>query len=104
MTFNAAATYLEPSEENRRLISVLLAGTVNDDERLREGMVVVHYRARPRVDPGYLIARSYVGLALFSVDFELIYRFPEPVVSPGIEPTDVDYLGVEDPRVTRSWR
>ena len=79
----------------------MLAGTVNDDDRLREGMVVVHYRARPRSDPGYLIARSYVGLALFSVDFELIYRFPEPVVSPGIEPADVDFLGVEDPRVTR---
>jgi predicted GH43/DUF377 family glycosyl hydrolase len=101
VTFNAAATYLPPSEANRRLTSVLLAGTVSDDDRLRDGMVVVHYRARPRVDPGYLIARSYVGLALFSTDFELIYRFPEPVLSPGNQPTDVDYLGIEDPRVTR---
>jgi predicted GH43/DUF377 family glycosyl hydrolase len=34
------------------------------------------------------------------VDLELIYRFPEPVVQPGTNKTDPDYLGVEDPRVT----
>src|SRR5437762_13808865 len=63
VTFNAAATYLEPSKSNRRLTELLLAGTVRGDPRLDDGMVAVHYRARPRSDPGYLITRSYVGLA-----------------------------------------
>jgi len=102
VTFNAAATYLKPSAENQRVISLLLAGTVGEnDTRVHEGMIVVHYRARPRSDPGYLISRSYVGLALFNIDFELIYRFPEPVVFPGVQQIDADYLGVEDPRVTK---
>ena len=42
-----------------------------------------------------------MGLALFNIDFELIYRFPEPVVSPGVQQIAPDYLGVEDPRVTK---
>ena len=43
VTFNAAATYLPPSEANQRLTSVLLAGTVNEDDRLRDGMVVTQW-------------------------------------------------------------
>ena len=101
MTLNAAVTYLEPSDSNRRLMSVLAAGTVEMDDRLRDGLVVVHYRARPKTNPLYAITKSYVGLALFNADMELVYRFPEPVVSPGTDPADVDFLGAEDPRVTR---
>lgn len=101
VTFNAAATYIPHTEQNRQLIARLLAGTVYHHDRSRDGLVAVHYRARPKSDPGYLITRSYVGLALFTPDLELIYRYPEPVVSPGEQKTDPDYLGVEDPRVTR---
>ena len=39
VTFNAAVTYLEPSETNRRLTSLLLAGTVDDHATLRDGLV-----------------------------------------------------------------
>jgi beta-1,2-mannobiose phosphorylase / 1,2-beta-oligomannan phosphorylase len=100
VTFNAAVTYLANSDANHALLTRLLAGTVYHHPRSADGLVVVHYRARPKTDPDYLITRSYVGLALFSVDLELIYRFPEPVVQPGTSKTDPDYLGVEDPRVT----
>src|SRR5207253_431171 len=67
----------------------------------RDGLIAVHYRARPKSDPGYLITRSYVGLALFTPQLELLYRYPEPVISPDGKKDSPDYLGVEDPRVTR---
>lgn len=102
VTFNAAVTYLAPIEANRQLIANLMASTVSHSGRARDGLVAVHYRARPSADPGYLITRSYVGLALFTPDLELLYRLPEPVVAPGESKADPDYLGVEDPRITRA--
>lgn len=100
VTFNAAVTYLPQTLENQPLLVRLLSGTVYHDKGARDGLIAVHYRARPRSDPGYLITRSSVGLALFTPDMELIYRFPEPVLKPGSAISALDYLGVEDPRVT----
>ena len=34
-------------------------------------------------------------------DLQLIYRHPEPVLSPSDDMADPDYLGVEDPRITQ---
>src|SRR5438046_8303813 len=101
VTFNAAVTYLPATEANRALLTRLLVGTVYYGDKSRDGLVAVHYRARPKSDPGFLITRSYVGLALFTPQLELLYRYPEPVVSPDGNKNDPDYLGVEDPRVTR---
>ena len=39
-----------------------------------------------------------IGLALFTPRLELLYRYPEPVVSPDESKDSPDYLGVEDPR------
>lgn len=100
VTFNAAVTFIPQTAENRDLITQLLASTVYHHRNARDGLVAVHYRARPKSDPGYLITRSYVGLAIFTPDLELIYRFPEPIVKPETGKLDFDYLGVEDPRVT----
>jgi len=102
VTFNAAVTYLAPIDANQELIAKLVASTVSHSAKARDGLVVVHYRARPSADPGYLITRSYVGLALFTPDLELIYRLPEPVVAPDENKEGADYLGVEDPRITRA--
>ena len=33
------------------------------------GVVAIHYRARPETDPGVPFVRSFIGLALFTPDF-----------------------------------
>jgi len=101
VTLNPAVTYLPQVESNRALIRQLLAGTVYYNAAACEGLVAVHYRARPKSDPDVPLTRSYVGLALFTPQLDLIYRFPEPVLSPDENETGADYLGVEDPRITR---
>ena len=101
VTFNSAAVYLDPTEQNRPLIDGLLRVTTADDARLADGMVALHYRARPRQNTKWRITRSYVGLALCTPAMELLERYDEPVVCPGENRDDVDYLGIEDPRITR---
>jgi predicted GH43/DUF377 family glycosyl hydrolase len=67
----------------------------------RRELVAVSYRGRPRLDPGYLMARSHIGLALFDAALQLLHRFPDPLLSPDAHASAPDYLGVEDPRITR---
>lgn len=101
VTFNAAVTFVQPTPANQTLLTRLFAGTARHNSESRDGVIAVHYRSRPKSDPGYLITRSYVGLALFTPSLELIHRFPEPLVLPDDDKAGPDYLGVEDPRVTR---
>jgi predicted GH43/DUF377 family glycosyl hydrolase len=101
VTFNAAALYLERSAANDRIIRTLLPGRRLEEPALAGGVVAIHYRARPETDTGSPFVRSYVGLAVFTPEFELLKRFPEPVISPEISPEGFDSLGVEDPRITR---
>lgn len=101
VTFNAAALYLERSAENDPITGALLPRLSPSDPVLAEGVVAIHYRARPEREPGYPFPRSYIGLAVFTPDFRLLYRSPEPVVTPPAAPDAFDYLGVEDPRITR---
>ncbi len=75
-----------------------------DDPHLAEGVVALHYRARPRKDPGYKWNRSFVGLALFTPELTPLKRYSEPVILPGERPEDPDFLGAEDPRITRFGR
>lgn len=98
VTFNAAALYVEP--ENTPVIRALLPEGAPAD-LLTEGVVAIHYRARPEVDPGSAFVRSFIGLAVFTPDLRPIYRWPEPVVLPDPDPNGFDTLGVEDPRITR---
>lgn len=101
VTSNAAVTYLPQTDSNHALIAQLLAGTVYYSAASEEGLIAVHYRARPRSDPGSSMTRSYIGMALFTPQLDLLYRYPEPVVFPDSCRTGPDYLGVEDPRITQ---
>jgi len=99
-TFNPAALYLERSSFNDPIIKKLLPGRSLDEPKLRSGVVAVFYRAQPREDPGFPFPRSFMGLALFTPELELLERYPEPVIKPE-EPPGYDYVGVEDARITR---
>jgi len=101
VTFNAAAFYLERSPENDPVIRALLPMRALEDPELAEGVVAIHYRARPETDPGSSFVRSFIGLALFTPDLKPLYRFQEPVLYPSPLPDGYDHYGVEDPRITR---
>ncbi len=101
VTFNTAAFYLERSAANDPIITQLLGEKNPEAPELRDGVVALHYRARPKTDPGFRWNRSFVGLALFTPTLQLLKRYAEPVITPGNQPDEPDYLGVEDPRITR---
>src|SRR5688572_14585985 len=92
VTFNAAVTFVQQTPANQALLTRLLAGTGHHNADSLDGLIAVHYRSRPKSDPGYLITRSYVGLALFTPSLELIHRFPEPLVLPDDDKAGPDYL------------
>ncbi|RYG22479.1 hypothetical protein EON82_16960, partial [bacterium] len=94
VTFNSAAVLLEPTPENLPAIRALLP----EGEEPRE-VVALHYRARPKLDPGFRHTRSYVGLSVHEPDLTPIRRFEQPVLGPG-GTGEPDVLGAEDPRVT----
>jgi predicted GH43/DUF377 family glycosyl hydrolase len=98
VTFNAAATLVPADKET--VIRALLPMYVPDDPRLTNGVVAVHYRARPEVDPGSGFTRSFIGLAVFTPDLQALYRYQEPVLCPSADPQGYDALGVEDPRIS----
>lgn len=100
VTFNAAAVYVEPTPENAPVIRALLPEGA-PGELLTEGVVAIHYRARPEVDPGSAFVRSFIGLAVFTHDLRPLYRWAEPVMLPDADPNGFDTLGVEDPRITK---
>jgi beta-1,2-mannobiose phosphorylase / 1,2-beta-oligomannan phosphorylase len=101
VTFNAAAVYLERSAANDAIIRAMLPHRNLSDPDLAHGVVAIHYRARPETDPGYPFVRSFIGLAVFTPEYTLLDRYQEPVVSPEASSEAFDYLGVEDPRITR---
>ncbi len=94
-TFNSAAVLLTAIPENLSAFHALMG--VDQEQR---DIVALHYRARPKSDPNYPWPRSFIGLSVHEPDLTLIRRFSDPVLSPGELSTDVDYLGVEDPRIT----
>lgn len=91
--FNTAAVYLPAKPGNVPAIQALLG----EEASLRD-IVVLHYRARPKVDKGFRHTRSYVGVSVHKPDLTPIRRFAAPVLAPG---ATYDALGVEDPRVAR---
>lgn len=101
VTFNPAAVYLARTPENEAVIRALLPMRRPDDPDLAEGVVAIHYRARPEHDPGADAERSFIGLALFTPELKPLYRYYEPVLVPSLEPDAYDALGVEDPRISR---
>jgi predicted GH43/DUF377 family glycosyl hydrolase len=100
VTFNAAVVRLTQGDAGRGTIRRLLRAAGRAGATPRE-LVAVLYRGRPRTDPGYLLSRSYIGVALFNSELEPIHRFDEPVLAPDPSEGAPDHLGVEDPRITR---
>ena len=100
VTFNAAVVLLGQSPTDRDLSRRLLRAARAEGSD-QQDLVAVLYRARPRSDPGYLLNRSRAGLALFDSEMKLVHRFPKPVLEPDSQTEADDYLGVEDPRITR---
>ena len=99
---NAAAFYLERSGINDPIIKKLISPELRlDDPKLENGIVAVHYRGISKKVSGEQPSRSYLGLALFTPEVELLKRYPEPVILPSENPQGYDYLGVEDVRITR---
>lgn len=96
VTFNTAAVFVENVPANAKVLNALLG---DDAVNHPDGVAVLHYRARPKEDPGFPWTRSYVGLSVHAPDMTPIKRWDDPVVSPGGEGS-IDELGVEDPRVT----
>jgi len=96
VTFNSAAVLLAGPERARPGPALLGGEDIGTDP-----LVVVHYRARPMRDEGRALNRSYVGLAVFTSEFDLLRRLDVPVVSPDADASGFDALGVEDPRITR---
>ena len=101
VTFNSGAYYLERTDQNDQILNNLLPSHDLTDPLLANGVVALFYRARPAEDPGYKWSRSFTGLALFTPELKLLERFADPIMVPGIKPINSDYLGIEDPRITR---
>jgi len=99
VTFNAAATFLAPTPENHAAFTALLGHGA--EELHPNGIVALHYRARPKLDPGHPWTRSSVGLSVHEPDLTLIRRFETPVLVPSDDGRFADSQGAEDPRVTR---
>jgi predicted GH43/DUF377 family glycosyl hydrolase len=103
VTFNAAVVSLDNDRDNGdpwQIAAGLLRRAGLPAAPSRE-LVATFYRGRPRSDPGYAMNRSHVGLALFDAELAQVHRFAEPLLSPHADPASPDYLGVEDPRITR---
>jgi len=100
-TLNPTAIHLERSPHNDDIIRGLLGLWSLDDPKFRNGVIAVFYRGIPERKPGLPALRSSVGLAVFTVEMELLKRFTHPVLIPTDDPMGYDYNGVEDQRVTR---
>jgi len=101
VSFNPAAVFLERSMANDKIISGMLGNEALNDPRLSDGVVVIHDQTRPDKSEGFDWPRCYIGLAVFTPDFELLKRYDQPVMMPSEDKHNVDHCGVQDPRITR---
>lgn len=98
VTFNTAAVHLPFKIENLPSIRALLGP--HAEEEFPDGIVALHYRARPKTDPGFPWTRSYVGISVHKPDLTPIRRLEVPVLEPGAHEWEADFQGAEDPRIT----
>ena len=101
VTFNPAVLFLARTPKNDPIIKKLLDTNSMDDSRIKDGVVVVYYRARPskETDIKRLFSRSFPGVAVFTPEMQLIHRHKEPVILPEKNENHYDYVGVEDGRL-----
>jgi beta-1,2-mannobiose phosphorylase / 1,2-beta-oligomannan phosphorylase len=101
VTFNPAALFLERSPQNDPVIRKLLNGYGLENPLIRNGIVVVHYRARPLKESNTKrpFNRSFSGLAIYTPELKLIHRHKTPIIIPDDDKNHYDYVGVEDGRL-----
>lgn len=101
VTFNPAVMFLERSPRNDPVIRKLLNTGCLEDSRIQDGIVIVHYRARPlkESDTKRPFSRSFTGLALYTPELKLIRRHETPVIIPDDDENHYDFVGVEDGRL-----
>jgi predicted GH43/DUF377 family glycosyl hydrolase len=98
VTFNPAVFFLKPTSAD--VYEQLLGSKGPNDSVTKDGVVAVHYRARPLRDAkNRIINPSYSGLAVFTPEMKLIHRHNDPVIIPDDDEDHYDHLGVEDGRL-----
>lgn len=99
VVFNPACVLLEEKSAIEGLVQALsLAPTLENRIKNYGGVCVLIYRAQGTATKTEDYRRSRLGIALLTPTLELIYRHPQPVLTPEEEYED---LGVEDPRITK---
>jgi len=101
VTFNPGVLFLERSTQNDPIIRKLLNSHGLEDSRIRNGIVVVHYRARPLMENNTKrpFSRSFSGLAIYTPELKLIHRYNAPIIIPDDDENHYDYVGIEDGRL-----
>jgi beta-1,2-mannobiose phosphorylase / 1,2-beta-oligomannan phosphorylase len=101
VTFNPAVLFLKRSPEIDPIIKKLLDTDSLKDSRIKDGVVIVCYRARPlkETDLKRPFSRSFPGIAVCTPEMQLIHRINDPVILPGNDESHYDYVGVEDGRL-----
>ncbi|MCE5341448.1 MAG: hypothetical protein LLF92_10055 [Planctomycetaceae bacterium] len=100
-TFNPGVIYVERSPKNDPIIRKLIGSDNLNDNRIKDGIVAVHYRSRPstETDPKRPFSRSFSGVAVFTPELQSIFRHTNPVIFPGEDENLYDYVSVEDGRL-----
>ncbi len=99
VVLNPAAVLVNDANELNELISAWQLNVEQSKELVTAGgAVVMLYRAQGEIEKAKNLAPSSAGLAVFTPQFKLVWRKPEPAISP-IE--DFHNLGVEDGRCTK---
>jgi predicted GH43/DUF377 family glycosyl hydrolase len=99
VVLNPAAVLVDDANELTDLISAWKLNTDQREELLEAGgAVVMLYRAQGEVEEAKKLAPSSAGLAVFTPHLKLVWRKPEPAISPT---EDFHNLGVEDGRCTK---
>lgn len=98
VVFNPGSILLRDHGVIRRLLSSLdTPARVRREVETLGAVCVILYRAQGEPTAGEDYRRSRLGLALLTPGLRLLYRHPEPIMTPAGPYED---LGCEDPRVT----
>lgn len=99
VVLNAGSALIEGSKEMEALFKTWNLDP-EQQNKLRDagGACVLLYRAQGEIDPTTEMAPSYLGMAVFTPGLKLVYRHPEPILTPK---EAFHNLGIEDPRCTK---
>lgn len=98
-TANSSALYVERNKQIDSIIEAVAGCRLLENPAINKGLVISLYTG---VGYNNQMNRKMQakGLAFFTPDLEMIYRHPDPVLLPADHPDQIDYIGVEDVRLT----